>query len=278
MKWRRLRMGLKTVLNLKQEGFFIPYRYADSIPPRNSRNTYPALEAIMHHSEPAMEQFLQEISAYGEIFANFGKIGAPEPRWEQDWFPRLDGAAAYKMVRDTNPKHIIEIGSGHSTRFMARAIKDSGANTQFTAIDPAPRADISQLPIEIETKIVQDVDPALFDRLEAGDILFIDSSHIAMPGSDVDYLFLNILPALQKGVYVHIHDIFLPDEYPTVWEWRGYNEQQAVAGLLTGGYELLFSSHYAATRMDDQIVRGGLDALPLQKDAFETSLWLKRTS
>ncbi|MFX7914564.1 class I SAM-dependent methyltransferase, partial [Acinetobacter baumannii] len=89
---------------------------------------------------------------------------------------------------------------------------------------------------------VHDADCAVFAALAAGDVLFIDSSHVLMPGSDVDLLFNQVLPRLKPGVLVHIHDIFLPDDYPASWGWRGYNEQQGVACLLQGGWRLLWAS------------------------------------
>jgi len=278
MNLRLLRMGLKTLLGIQKQGFFIPYRYADSLPPSRTRMIYPALFKLMQGCEDSFEHFLSDIQAQKENFEKFGKTPAPTPRWQQDWFPRLDGAAAYTLVRTKKPAHIIEIGSGHSTRFMVQAIKDGDLATKFTAIDPAPRADISKLPVTIHNDIVQNVDPALFGQLAAGDILFIDSSHIAMPGTDVDYLFLNILPLLPAGIYVHIHDIFLPHDYPQNWEWRGYNEQQIVAPLLSGGYKILFSSQYISRHMTSQIKLAGLDHIPLQPGAYETSLWLEKTS
>ncbi len=161
---------------------------------------------------------------------------------------------------------------------MYRAIHDEGLDTELSAIDPAPRADITKLPIKIDNRIVQETNLSAFDVLEANDILFIDSSHIAMPGTDVDFLFLDILPALPAGVTVHIHDIFLPDAYPAEWEWRGYNEQQAVVGFLSGGFDVLFSSHYAAKYMTAEVTKCGLDDIPLQEGAFETSLWLQKKS
>ena len=97
---------------------------------------------------------------------------------------------------------------------------------------------------------MQHADLSAFEALVEGDILFIDSSHILMPGTDVDMLFNHVLPGLPRGVLVHVHDVFLPDDYPPEWEWRGYNEQLAVATLIQGGaFQLLWSSHYAATRM-----------------------------
>jgi hypothetical protein len=104
--------------------------------------------------------------------------------------------------------------------------------------------------------------------------LFIDSSHIGMPGTDVDRLFLDVLPRLAPGVLVHIHDITLPDAYPPEWAWCGYNEQLLVGALLQGlSYELLFASHYAAKAFLPRMTRGIIAELPLARGAHETSLW-----
>ena len=121
---------------------------------------------------------------------------------------------------------------------------------------------------------VQDAPDTAFS-LRAGDILFIDSSHILMPGSDVDFLLNDIWPRLPAGVLVHIHDIFLPDASPDSWGWRGYNEQNALASLLSGRNRLLWSSRWMATRQAEAVAQAGLDSLPLTPGAYETSLWLE---
>lgn len=279
MNFRRLKMGLATLLGRQAKGFFIPYRYAGGIRPLGRQISYPALEDIMAAKREEFAAFLDVINGYSAALESFNGSAPPLPRWQQDWFPRLDGAAAYAMVRHHKPGQIIEVGSGHSSRFMMRAIKDEGLDTRFHAIDPAPRADIQKLPLTLTQKIVQEVDPGIFSALGAGDILFIDSSHIAMPGSDVDMLFLDVLPRLAPGVIIHIHDIFLPDGYPPSWEWREYNEHQATAPLIFGGgFDLLFSSHYAASRMKDAAQMKFINSLPLQPGAMETSLWLQRSS
>ena len=96
-----------------------------------------------------------------------------------------------------------------------------------------------------------------------------------MPGTDVDLLFNHVLPALPRGVMVHVHDVFLPDDYPPEWEWRGYNEQLGVAALIQGrGFRLLWSSHYAATRMAVAVAGSVARTLPLKEGAHESSLWL----
>ena len=218
---------------------------------------------------------LDEIDGHAERLAGLNGP-PPEPRWGQSWFPRLDGAAAYALVRRCAPGRIIEVGSGHSTRMLARAAADAGRGTRITCIDPQPRAALRGLEIEWRERVLGDADLPLFEALEPGDIAFFDSSHILWPGPDVDLMLNRILPVLAPGVLVHIHDILLPDPYPSTWEWRGYTEQNGLAGwILGGGCEVVFSSHYALTRMD-AAARLGLARLPLPDGAFETSLWLRR--
>ncbi len=218
-------------------------------------------------------EVFQSIENYSADLLSLGKEPAPAPRWTQDWFPRLDAAAAYAIVRVTRPERIVEIGCGHSTRFLARAVADECLATRITAIDPAPRASLAGLAVDWVKQPVESVDAGLFAPLEPGDIVFIDSSHQVKPGSDVEFLLERVLPCLASGVRVHFHDIFLPDGYPAEWEWRRYNEQQAVAGLLEDGFAEDFSSHRAlgADRLPDVISR-----LPLPEGAVESSLWLSK--
>lgn len=272
---RRLAMGLSTILGWRQQGYFIPYRYADRTPPAEGRDVYPVMAALFEETRPTFAHWLERIGAHAGALEAIGHEKPPQPRWRQDWFPRLDAAMAYTLVREMAPARIIEVGSGHSTRFFARAIADGGLATQLSAIDPAPRADISALPISLHRCTVQEADAALFETLEPGDVLFIDSSHIAMPGSDVDLLFTTIVPRLKPGVVLHVHDMLLPDGYPPDWRWRGYNEQALPAALLgSGGWKVIFSSHFVATRMADRVMAGVVGRLPLPQGARETSLWM----
>jgi hypothetical protein len=255
-------------------GYFIPYRYAAATRPCD----YPALEPLFVEAHGRMVAMLQALDQYRGAFARFG--GAPpSPRFEQDWFPRLDACAAYAMVREHTPKRIVEIGCGHSTRVMVRAAADGGLDTHHLCIDPAPRASLSGLGIEHRPATVADCDLAIAADLEPNDILFIDSSHIAVPGSDVDRLVNDALPRLPAGTLVHFHDIFLPLAYPDSWEWRGYNEQLLVAALLQGGgFELLFSSAYAVRLLSDAVRHSVIGELPLLPGAIESSLWLRKLS
>ncbi|MEX2649241.1 MAG: class I SAM-dependent methyltransferase, partial [Alphaproteobacteria bacterium] len=201
----------------------------------------------------------------------------PAPRWDQDWFPRLDAAVTYTMVRAAKPTLVVEVGSGHSTRFMARAVADAGLATRIRAIDPSPRARLDGLGVEHVALDLHQAGDDVFAGLAPGDVLFVDSSHILMPGTDVDRLINRVLPALPTGALVHIHDVFLPDDYPTSWAWRGYNEQLGVATLIAGGgWQPLFASRYVATRHPEWLTRGVLGRLPLMPGACESSLWLRK--
>lgn len=279
MRLRRLRFGLATVLGLKQQGFFIPYRYAAQVPPRRERRSYTALEPLFLSAEPDFLALLKSMDALAGALQAIGNDPPPEPRWNQDWFPRLDAAALYALIREKSPRRIVEVGSGHSTRFMARAVRDGGLPTEITAIDPEPRADISATGATLLRDTVQGAGLDAFERLAEGDILFIDSSHILMPGTDVDLLLNRVLPRLGKGVLVHVHDVFLPDDYPAEWEWRGYNEQLGVAALIQGlGYRLVWSSHYAATRMATAVAASAVGRIGIEPGAKESSLWLVKAS
>ncbi|MEZ5931420.1 MAG: class I SAM-dependent methyltransferase [Alphaproteobacteria bacterium] len=275
-RWRRLVMGLETVLGLQKRGFFLPYRHAADM---RAPDSYPALEPLFRE-------------AAGEFAAWLGRIETLAPdiealvasgrgcRLDQHWFPRMDALIAYAVVRGQRPARIVEVGSGHSTRFMAAAIADGGLATRLTCIDPEPRASLSSLEVTWRRSLLQTAPEDDFRALQCGDILFIDSSHLLMPGTDVDHLIGHLLPALPKGAWLHVHDIFLPDGYPEAWAWRGYNEQAAIAALLQGGgYRLRFASRYVATHMGGQLGRHRLLAptrVTAEVDDLAGSLWLEK--
>ncbi|MET7247525.1 class I SAM-dependent methyltransferase [Methylobacterium sp. EM32] len=274
---RRAGLGLRALLGLPAGGFLIPYRHAGAA----RAEGYPALRPIFFAAEPAFRAVLSAIEAHAPDLDRIaaggpGLVGERPARFTQDWFPRLDAAAAYALVRRERPRRIVEIGSGHSTRFLAQAVRDGGLSTTITCIDPAPRAPLTGLGLRHEARLFGPADAEEAAALESGDVLFIDSSHVAMPGTDVDRLLLDVLPRLAAGVLVHLHDIFLPDAYPEAWAWRGYNEQVPVGTLLQGGaYAPLFASRYVAAGTGWPL-DGVLARLPLLPGAFETSLWLRK--
>ena len=271
----RLKLGLQTVLGLRRGGFFIPYGRAANVAAHEYAG-YPWIKDLFDTRRADFARLLSGIDQYAEDLLAIQGLEPPQPRFEQDWFPRLDAAAHYAMVRTRKPARIVEIGSGHSTRFMCRAVADGGLSVAVTAIDPQPRADISQLPVTVIRSAVQDADPAVFASLGAGDFLCIDSSHVFMPGSDVEVLINRVLPSLPPGVFVFFHDVFLPKAYPRDWAGVSYNEHNAIAVLLQGPYEPVFASAYAVEHMAVEIEATVLSDIPLYPGGIENGLWLRK--
>lgn len=262
---------------LQGQGFFIPYNGVDRLP----HSGYPGLQTLFSAAIPAFEDLVSALEAYAAdldriVSGGPGLIGTRPARFDQEWFPRLDAAVAYALVRGAAPRRVLEIGSGHSTRFLAQAIHDGGLSTDLACIDPRPRAALSGLPVRHVPRLFGAADAAAAADLEGDDILFIDSSHVAMPGTEVDRLFLDVLPRLKPGVLVHVHDVFLPDAYPAAWARRGYNEQLPVGTLIQGrGYDLVFASHYVLAYTD--LLNGSVvHRLPRARGGFEASLWLRK--
>lgn len=255
---------------MNRPGFFLPCRHAPAIRPPAR---YPELEPILAGRERVFLDTLARTEPHTALLAAM-RGPAPQPRLDQDWFPRLDAAVAYALLRDRRPRLVLEIGSGHSTRFMARALADTGCG-RVIAVDPEPRAPLPPA-VEHHANLLGEAELALARDLAPGDVVFVDSSHLCVPGSDVDLLVCRLLPQLRAGVLVHLHDVFLPDAYPESWAWRGYNEQTVVAALLLGGrLRPIWASRWMVTRRPERIAASPLAVLPLRAGAFETSLWLE---
>ena len=138
---------------------------------------------------------------------------------QNDSYSRTDANVLYAMVRHLRPKRIVELGSGQTTRVLAQACRENkadGADPRLRAFDPFPTAVDESLPglDELARIKAQDVPDAVFAELEAGDVLFVDTTHTVKIAGDVNHIVLHVLPQLAPGVVVHIHDIFLPYEYP----------------------------------------------------------------
>jgi len=159
-----------------------------------------------------------------------------EPFWNNGSIPAMDCAALYGLLCEHRPRRYLEVGIGSSTRFARRAIADHGLPTRIIAVDPYAAPDFHALCDEIIPRPLEEVDLALFDQLEAGDVLFVDNSHRVFMNSDVTVVFMDILPRLKPGVLVQIHDIAWPADYPPHWVDKYYSEQYLLgAWLLAGG-------------------------------------------
>ena len=181
----------------------------------------------------------------------YNNLRVEPPPGQKRPFHGVDALVAYCMVRHFQPRLIIEVGSGFSSLVLGQAAAKN-KNSSLICIDPFPRDFLrDELPglQSLITKKVQDMDLEFFSQLQSGDILFIDSSHTVKIGGDVNYLFLEVLPRLQPGVIVHVHDIFLPFEYRRDWvldEFRFWNEQYLLQAFLTfnSEFEVLLANSY----------------------------------
>jgi Methyltransferase domain len=195
-------------------------------------------------------------------------------------FSWLDSRTLFVILRHLRPKRMIEIGSGFSSLLTADVNRRFlNSQLEFTCIEPYPRnflltgiAGISHL---IQSK-VQDVPLSSVTNLQSGDILFIDSSHVCKTGSDVNHIYFEILPRLPVGVFIHIHDIFLPYEYPKHWvidDCRSWNEQYLVRALLmyTQAFEVIFGCNFAFHKYPELVSK------VLNGDLYGGgSLWLRK--
>ena len=199
--------------------------------------------------------------------------------WSNDQFGHSDASLYYSLIRRFRPRRIVEVGAGHSTKLALKAIRDNGTGGVL-CIDPNAPEWLRSLdgPIEIVARPVQESPDSVFLDLEPSDILFIDGSHITKTGSDVNHLFLRILPRLPKGVLVHIHDICLPFEYQQYWSQEYYcywNEQYVLAALLANStkYEVLLGVYFLQ-KTDIESLRPYVPQVPGVKPGGG-SLWLR---
>lgn len=190
------------------------------------------------------------------------------------YYDSPDAEALYLMIRRFEPARVIEVGCGNSTRITSAAILDAGLTTKITAIDPWPRADIAHVVDRFEQAPLETVDPSVFAALQSGDVLFIDSSHQVRISNDVAHLFCRIIPGLAPGVVIHVHDVFLPYEYPKrfFYDCPSWGEQYLLHALLQGGgYEVLWPGYHLQRDRPDAVA-----ALPFLGQGRAQSFWVRK--
>ncbi len=174
------------------------------------------------------------------------------------YFEAVDAEVYAAVLRTLRPNRVVEVGAGHSSRLAASVIDACGSDTKLELIDPYPARSAELLSdrfpfVSLREAKVQDVPLDCLTSLEENDVLFIDSSHVVALGNDVLWLYLEILPRLKPGVWVHIHDIFLPSHYPQAWvmdQCRFWTEQYLLQALLADNtqWQVRWSSSSHALR------------------------------
>jgi Methyltransferase domain len=200
-----------------------------------------------------------------------------------EMFSRLDAWMLQAMLRHFHPQRMIEVGCGWSSLMTARVNREQfDGSLDFTCIEPYPPDFLGDGIEGISRLIVSPVEQMPVDtflELSAGDFLFIDTSHTVKTGGDVVFLLQEVLPRLADGVIVHIHDIFLPWDYPPEWvlAGRAWNEQYAVRAFLTfnSAFEILLGVAWMSHFQSD-LLASTLPGFPKNYPDGGGSLWIRR--
>ena len=229
-----------------------------------------------------MDRYTALLEELAPLMAEFE--APPHFTWDNGMYGPVESEVLYALVRREKPARILELGSGYSSLIIAAACRRNAAEGQpshYVAFDPHPRAFVEQ-GIDgmdsIESLAATDVPQEQFDALRTGDVLFIDTTHTVKIAGDVNRLLLEVLPTLPPGVLVHVHDIFLPYEYPRefidqqcIWQ-----EQYLLQALLSENrnFEIVFPAHAVGRERPDQVreLVPGHEG-PIGPGAF----WLRRT-
>lgn len=217
----------------------------------NSLGQLSFLKALVYSPELLALKLNRETNSANDFYLDNGS------------FDSGDAEYLYQFIRATKPSRLIEIGSGHSTKIASIALQKNKVETNQLAehicIEPYEMPWLEGLSnIQVFRKRIEDCAIHWPTELRSGDILFIDSSHIIRPQGDVLKEYLEILPQLASGVYVHIHDIFSPRDYPRRWivdDVRFWNEQYLLEALLsnTNRYEVIGALNYLKNNYFDDL-------------------------
>ncbi len=232
---RSLKSVLKTILSRYQT---LQLEYPVKMVPRYGYGKPPhsRLLAIIDQNRNVYKEWLHKALLFSDQFVGWPEyveaVTSSDPAWNNGFLPGLDMVMLYTFVAEGRPATYVEIGSGNSTKVAARAKKDHQLPTQIISFDPAPRAEIDQLSDTIIRMPFENADLKLFSVLKSGDIIFVDNSHRIFPNSDATVFFMDVLPLLAPGVLVHVHDVYLPYDYPQEFCDRYYSEQYMLAAFL----------------------------------------------
>jgi len=238
-------------LNPRFQNLFLDYkvkmepRYGHGKPPHKE------LYDIVHAGRNTYVEWLNKMLLHIENIAQIKDIkeekDAVQPVWNNGFLPGLDIIAIYSILSTLKPRKYIEVGSGNSTKVAYKAKKEHNPSMEIISIDPMPRAEVDGISDKVIREVFEHTDMLFINELQKGDVLFIDNSHRILPNSDAMVFFMEVLPKLNKGVIVHVHDIYLPYDYPQFMCDRAYSEQYGLAFYLLANpqrYKTLFPCYY----------------------------------
>jgi predicted O-methyltransferase YrrM len=274
--------------------------YATWVPPGHFYSPFPDLEDYDRRAPGLRDPYrevvgidllesgqLELVEAIGALVADITFPEHPDPNGAtRYWFDNPayahgDGTVLHGMLRHLRPHRVVEVGSGYSSAMILDTVDGWLSSTELTFIDPHPELVRGLLRPGDETRLnihevaVQDVSLDVFDQLEDGDLLFVDSTHVVKAGSDVNHLVFEVLPRLRAGVWVHLHDIFFPFEYPEDWvrEGRAWHEAYLVRAFLAfnASFEIRWFQDFLWARHRERLER-----IPWVAKNPGANLWLEK--
>ena len=189
-------------------------------------------------------------------------------------YPTPDAEVYAALVAERRPSRILEAGAGFSTLVARRAIVAAGIDCELAVVDPQPRTDVRPVVDSLRLHRIEELAPD--DLIADGNsFLFVDSSHVVRAGGDVPFLFAELIPLLPSGTLVHVHDVFLPYDYPDAYRRRLYGEQYVLQALLAGAprYEVVFATHYMVRRHGEVMRRAFGPPVGVDPLYFGASFW-----
>lgn len=189
----------------------------------------------------------------------------------------------YAMVRHSTPRTVVEIGCGSSTRVIELALRrnrEEGKAGRHICVEPFEAPWLENLGIEVIRRRVETLEPDFFTELTANDVLFIDTSHVIRHGGDVRHIYLNLVPSLKPGVHVHVHDVFLPRDYPPEWlrdEKRFWTEQYLLQAFLAfnSQFEVMLAANYLSRHQRKEF-EAVCPLFARENDRQPGSFWFRR--
>lgn len=254
---------------------------ASDLPPRwgHGRPLHPELAAIIEADRTAQIDRLRTCLAVADTCRSWPVAenpGDPALPWRDNPFLRpADQAVLYGLLRQIRPERYLEIGSGMSTRVAWQARRDGAFPMEIVSIDPEPRLAISALCDQVHRRPLEEMADVFRSLVTPRTVVFFDGSHRSFPGSDVTVFFLEILPRLPAGAIVHIHDIYLPADYPRDLGPRYWSEQYLLAAYLLGGARHVKVILPCAHLMDTEPGRTLFAQATGESTATGSSFWLQ---
>jgi hypothetical protein len=253
----------------------------------------------VRHDSPGVTLDLDVIQRVMQSLAAYG----PECKWPEEppgaggyfagnpSFGYSSAAILHAMVRWTGARKVLEIGGGYSSLISVEALKMnfSGGNFKFICVEPFPNDLVKGLirenpgPCELIAKNAEELNPEFYLQLQENDILFIDSSHVAKLNSDVNFLYLNVLPKLHKDTVIHIHDIYYPYEYPKEHFYGPkkifWNEQYLLSAFLTNNpnFEIIFPGYHLQKDFGAEF-QAAFPHYDPQKHRLTSSFWIRKVA